>query len=269
MSRIENTFTQLKAQNRKALIPYVTAGFPFADITPDLMHGMAEAGADVIELGVPFSDPSADGPVIQKAGDRALALGIGMTQVLAMVRSFRERNTTTPVVLMGYANPVERYDQKHGAGAFVRDASEAGVDGVLVVDYPPEECEDFAAALRAHGMDLIFLLAPTSTDERMAQVARVASGYVYYVSLKGVTGAGTLNVDQVEAMLPRIRAHVSIPVGVGFGIRDADTARAIGQTADAVVIGSKIIQLLENEPHEKVVAVAIQFLRTIRKALDA
>ncbi len=269
MSRIENTLSQLKSQGRKALIPYVTAGFPFADITPDLMHGMAEAGADIIELGVPFSDPSADGPVIQKAGDRALALGIGMVQVLAMVRSFRERNTTTPVVLMGYANPVERYDQKHGAGAFVRDASAAGVDGVLVVDYPPEECEDFAAALREHGMDLIFLLAPTSTDERMAQVARVASGYVYYVSLKGVTGAGTLDIGQVEAMLPRIRQHVSIPVGVGFGIRDAETARAIGQTADAVVIGSKIIQLLENEPHEKVVAVAIQFLRIIRKALDA
>lgn len=269
MSRIENTLSQLKAQGRKALIPYVTAGFPFADITPDLMHGMADAGADIIELGVPFSDPSADGPVIQKAGDRALALGIGLTQVLAMVRSFRERNDTTPVVLMGYANPVERYDQKHGAGAFVRDASSAGVDGVLIVDYPPEECEEFAASLRAHGMDLIFLLAPTSTDERMAQVARVASGYVYYVSLKGVTGAGTLDVGQVEAMLPRIRAHVSVPVGVGFGIRDADTARAIGQTADAVVIGSKIIQLLENEPHEKVVAVAIQFLRTIRKALDA
>jgi tryptophan synthase alpha chain len=269
MSRIENTLSQLKSQGRKALIPYVTAGFPFADITPDLMHGMAEAGADIIELGVPFSDPSADGPVIQKAGDRALALGIGMTQVLAMVRSFRERNNTTPVVLMGYANPVERYDQKHGAGAFVRDASSAGVDGVLIVDYPPEECEEFAASLREHGMDLIFLLAPTSTDERMAQVARVASGYVYYVSLKGVTGAGTLDIGQVEAMLPRIRAHVSVPVGVGFGIRDAETARAIGQTADAVVIGSKIIQLLENEPHEKVVAVAIQFLRTIRKALDA
>ena len=269
MSRIENTLSQLKAQNRKALIPYVTAGFPFADITPDLMHGMAEAGADIIELGVPFSDPSADGPVIQKAGDRALALGIGMTQVLAMVRNFRERNDTTPVVLMGYANPVERYDQKHGAGAFVRDASAAGVDGVLIVDYPPEECEEFAASLREHGMDLIFLLAPTSTDERMAQVARVASGYVYYVSLKGVTGAGTLDIGQVEAMLPRIRAHVSVPVGVGFGIRDAETARAISQSADAVVIGSKIIQLLENEPHEKVVAVAIQFLRTIRKALDA
>ncbi|OGB14182.1 MAG: tryptophan synthase subunit alpha [Burkholderiales bacterium RIFCSPLOWO2_12_67_14] len=269
MSRIEKTFTDLMAQGRKALIPFVTAGFPYADITPDLMHGMVEAGADVIELGVPFSDPSADGPVIQRAGDRALALGIGLTQVIAMVKTFRERNTTTPVVLMGYANPIERYDQKHGAGSFVRDAGSAGVDGVLVVDYPPEECEDFAAALRAADMDLIFLLAPTSTDERMAQVARVASGYVYYVSLKGVTGAGTLDVGQVEAMLPRIRAHVSIPVGVGFGIRDAETAKAIGKSADAVVIGSKIIQLIEDEPHEKVVAVAAHFLRTIRKALDA
>ena len=269
MSRIDTTLAALKAQNRKALIPFVTAGFPYADITPELMHGMAEAGTDVIELGVPFSDPSADGPVIQRAGERALAAGIGLAQVLAMVRRFRERNTSTPVVLMGYANPVERYDQKHGAGAFVNDAAEAGVDGVLIVDYPPEECEDFARALRARDMDLIFLLAPTSTDERMAQVARVASGYVYYVSLKGVTGAGTLDVSQVEAMLPRIRAHVSIPVGVGFGIRDAETARAIGRTADAVVIGSKLIQLVEDEPHEKVVPVAVQFLRTIRKALDA
>lgn len=269
MSRIEKTFIDLKAQGRKALIPFVTAGFPYADITPDLMHGMVESGADVIELGVPFSDPSADGPVIQKAGDRALALGIGLTQVIAMVREFRKDDNRTPVVLMGYANPIERYDQKHGAGAFVRDASAAGVDGVLVVDYPPEECEDFAAALRAANMDLIFLLAPTSTDERMAQVARVASGYVYYVSLKGVTGAGTLDVGQVEAMLPRIRTHVSVPVGVGFGIRDAETAKAIGKTADAVVIGSKIIQLIENEPFEKVVPVAAHFLRGIRKALDA
>lgn len=269
MSRIESTLSALKTKNRKALIPFVTAGFPYADVTPKLMHGMVEGGADIIELGVPFSDPSADGPVIQKAGDRALALGIGLTQVIAMVREFRKEDDRTPVVLMGYANPIERYDQKHGAGAFVRDASTAGVDGVLVVDYPPEECEDFAAALRAANMDLIFLLAPTSTDERMAQVARVASGYVYYVSLKGVTGAGTLDVGQVEAMLPRIRAHVSIPVGVGFGIRDAETAKAIGRAADAVVIGSKIIQLIEDEPFEKVVPVAAHFLRGIRKALDA
>jgi tryptophan synthase alpha chain len=269
MSRIETTLSGLTAQGRKALIPFVTAGYPFADITPELMHGMVAGGADVIELGVPFSDPSADGPVIQKAGDRALAMGIGLSQVIAMVRVFRERNSTTPVVLMGYANPIERYDQKHGDGAFVRDASAAGVDGVLVVDYPPEECEAFAASLRAHQMDLIFLLAPTSTAARMAQVARVASGYVYYVSLKGVTGAGTLDVGQVQAMLPRIRAHVSIPVGVGFGIRDAATARAVGESADAVVIGSKIIQLIDAEPRERVVPVAQAFLSGIRQALDA
>lgn len=269
MNRISTTFDQLKAQGRKALVPYVTAGFPFADITPALMHGMVEAGADVIELGVPFSDPMADGPVIQKAGEKALALGIGMAQVLDHVRDFRKRNTTTPVVLMGYANPVERYDQVYGAGAFVRDAAAAGVDGVLVVDYPPEECEAFAASLRAHGMDLIFLLAPTSTDERMAQVARVASGYVYYVSLKGVTGSGALDTAAVEQMLPRIRQHVQIPVGVGFGIRDAATAQAIGKVADAVVIGTRIIQLIEDQPHEKVVPITVDFLRGIRKALDA
>lgn len=274
MSRIEATFSALKAQGRKALIPYVTAGFPFADITPALMHGMVEAGADVIELGVPFSDPMADGPVIQKAGEKALSLGVGMVQVLEQVREFRKRNNTTPVVLMGYANPVERYDQKHGTpgttgSAFVRDAAAAGVDGVLIVDYPPEECEAFAADLRAHSMDLIFLLAPTSTSERMAQVARVASGYVYYVSLKGVTGSGALDTAAVEQMLPRIRQHVHIPVGVGFGIRDAATAQAIGKVADAVVIGSRIIQLIEDQEHAKVVPMTMDFLRGVRKALDA
>lgn len=272
MSRIASTFSTLKSQGRKALIPYVTAGYPFADVTPELMHAMVAGGADVIELGVPFSDPSADGPVIQKAGDKALSFGTGLAQVLEMVRQFRAKDSTTPVVLMGYANPVERYDIKHGGSktesAFIRDAAQAGVDGVLIVDYPPEECVEFAARLRAHGMDLIFLLAPTSTDARMAQVAEVASGYVYYVSLKGVTGAGTLDVDAVEAMLPRIRKHVNVPVGVGFGIRDAATAKAIGKVADAVVIGSKIIQLIEYQPRDKVAAVAQAFLREIRTALD-
>jgi tryptophan synthase alpha chain len=271
MSRIATTFSKLKTQGRKALIPFVTAGYPFADVTPELMHGMVAGGADVIELGVPFSDPSADGPVIQKAGEKALSFGIGLAQVLEMVRQFRTKDSTTPVVLMGYANPVERYDIKHGGSktesAFIRDASQAGVDGVLIVDYPPEECVEFAARLHAHGMDLIFLLAPTSTDARMAQVAQVASGYVYYVSLKGVTGAGTLDVDAVEAMLPRIRQHVNVPVGVGFGIRDAATAKAIGKVADAVVIGSKIIQLIENQPRDKVAAVAHDFLKEIRTAL--
>ncbi len=269
MSRIQPTMAALAAKGQRALIPYITAGFPQPDITPSLMHDMVKGGADIIELGVPFSDPMADGPVIQQAGEQALRDGIGLTQVLAMVSDFRQNDDTTPVVLMGYANPIERYDQKQGAGSFVRDAAAAGVDGMLVVDYPPEECEEFVAALRAHQMDLIFLLAPTSTPERMAQVARVASGYVYYVSLKGVTGAGTLDVAQVEAMLPRIREHVSIPVGVGFGIRDAETARAVGHAADAVVIGSRLIQLIENEPHEKVIAVATNFMRGIRKALDS
>ena len=269
MSRITTTFAKLQEDGRKALIPYITAGFPFAAITPSLMHGMVEAGADVIELGVPFSDPMADGPTIQKAGDRAIANGVGLVQVLAYVREFRQKNQTTPVVLMGYANPVERYDQIHGKDRFVDDAAEAGVDGLLIVDYPPEECEAFAAQLRARDMDLIFLLAPTSTTERMQQVARVASGYVYYVSLKGVTGSGALDTAAVEAMLPRIREHVSIPVGVGFGIRDAATAQAIGRVADAVVIGSRIIEMLDGQPHEKIVPLTIDFLRGVRKALDA
>ena len=268
MNRIAATFAALQAQKRTALIPYVTAGFPYADITPALMHGMVTAGADVIELGVPFSDPNADGAVIQKAGDRALSLGINLAQVLAMVRTFRDKDQQTPVVLMGYANPVERYDQKHGEDAFIRDAAAAGVDGVLIVDYPPEECAEFGARLRTHGIDLIFLLAPTSTEERMQQVAQVASGYVYYVSLRGVTGSGALNTAEVEAMLPRIRQHVHIPVGVGFGIRDAETARAIGKVADAVVIGSRLIQVIENQPHERVVAAAMDFLRPVRAALD-
>jgi len=283
MSRIAATFRTLQAQGRKALIPFVTAGFPYPDVTPELMHALVAGGANVIELGVPFSDPSADGPVIQKAGDRALAAGIGMTQVLAMVREFRAQDSTTPVVLMGYANPVERYNQLHHASkneaasaqatgvnsAFVHDAAAAGVDGVLIVDYPPQECEEFAADLGAHGLDLIFLLAPTSTDERMAQVGRIASGYVYYVSLKGVTGSGALDTSAVQAMLPRIRRHVSCPVGVGFGIRDAATARAIGAVADAVVIGSRLIQLIDAQPRTQVAATARAFMQEIRTALDS
>jgi tryptophan synthase alpha chain len=274
-NRISKVFAKLQSERRKALIPYVTAGFPYPDITPELMHGMVAAGADVIELGVPFSDPSADGAVIQKAGDKALAAGIGLTQVIEMVRVFRRKDDTTPVVLMGYANPVERYDQRHGsatdtgASAFVRDAASAGVDGLLIVDYPPEECVAFAEELRRNGMDLIFLLAPTSTARRMAQVASVASGYVYYVSLKGVTGSGNLDVAAVEAMLPRIREHVKLPLGVGFGIRDAQSACAVARSADAVVIGSRIIQLIGDLPRDAVVPAARAFLQGIRDALDA
>ena len=274
MSRIQGVMASLKANGKTALIPYVTAGFPFADCTPELMHAMAAGGADIIELGIPFSDPSADGPVIQKSGEKALAFGIGLTEVLAMVQIFRQQNQTTPVVLMGYANPIERYDIRHNTpdisqSAFIRDAAASGVDGVLIVDYPPEECVEFSSALRTAGLDLIFLLAPTSSPERMAQIGHLASGYVYYVSLKGVTGSGAIDVPAVAAMLPHIRQHVSIPVGVGFGIRDAATAKAIGEVADAVVIGSKIIQLIDAEPREKIGRVAQQFLQEIRLALDA
>jgi tryptophan synthase alpha chain len=265
MSRIKTRLDALRAAGRKALIPYMTAGDPYADATPEIMHALAAGGADVIELGVPFSDPMADGPVIQKAGERALARGITLAKVLAMVRSFRRDDPTTPVVLMGYANPVERY----GIEAFVADARDAGVDGVLVVDYPPEECEDFAAALRSAGLDPIFLLAPTSTEARMAQVGRIASGYVYYVSLKGVTGAGHLDTEAVAAMLPRIRAFVPLPLGVGFGIRDAATAQAVARVADAVVIGSRLVQILENQPRESVAGAARGFMAEIRQALDA
>ena len=267
MSRIPATFAALNG--RKALIPFVTCGDPYADATPEIMHALAAGGADVIELGVPFSDPMADGPVIQKAGERALAKGIGLPQVLDAVRTFRKDDAKTPVVLMGYANPVERYDQRHGAGSFIAAAAEAGVDGVLVVDYPPEECTDFAARLKAAGLDLIFLLAPTSTDERMAAVGRIAGGYVYYVSLKGVTGAGHLDTAAVAEMLPRIRRHVSVPVGVGFGIRDAATARAVAAVADAVVIGSRLVQILEAQPRDGVAAAARAFMAEIRTALDS
>ena len=264
MSRIATTFAALKARGRKALIPYIAAGHPFAETSVDIMLAMARAGADVIELGVPFSDPMADGPVIQKASERALANGIGTRQVLDMVRRFRGHDDATPVVLMGYANPIERY----GVDRFIADAAAAGVDGVLVVDYPPEESEAFSAALKASGIDPIFLLAPTSTDERMRQVGRVASGYVYYVALKGVTGAGHLDTDAVARMIPRIRAHVQVPVGVGFGIRDGATARAVADAADAVVIGSALVQLLDGCTRENVAATAAGFVADIRGALD-
>ncbi len=265
MSRIAAIFDALRSSGRKALIPYITSGDPFADATVDIMLAMAAAGADVIELGVPFSDPMADGPVIQKAGERALARGIGMPQVLAFVRGFRAQNQATPVVLMGYANPIERY----GIARFVADARDAGVDGVLVVDYPPEECEAFAATLRENAIDTIFLLAPTSTEARMRHVGRIASGYVYYVSLKGVTGAGHLDTAAVAAMVPKIKAFVKLPVGVGFGIRDAQTARAVAAVADAVVIGTALVQSLEPCSRDNVAATAGAFIANIRAALDS
>lgn len=269
--RIARTFARLQAQGRKALIPFVTSGYPDAQGTPALMHAMCAAGADILELGVPFSDPSADGTTIQQASDVALANGIGLPQVLAHVRTFRQRDTDTPVVLMGYANPIERYDQLRASGAFVRDAAQAGIDGLLVVDYPPEEAQTLQAQLRALGMDLIFLLAPTSTEARMQQINAVASGYVYYVSLKGVTGSKALDTAQVAQALPRIRQHVKLPVGVGFGIRDAQTASAIAHDAgaDAVVVGSRLIELLRDHPGQAGVDAVAALLAQMRAAMDA
>ena len=265
MSRIQATFEQLAKNRRKALIPFVTAGDPEPGTTVPLMHALVEAGADVLELGVPFSDPMADGPVIQRASDRALKHGVSLDRVLAFVQEFRAGDQITPVVLMGYANPIEAM----GTDRFVEGAQHAGVDGVLVVDYPPEECESFASLVRSRGMDQIFLLAPTSIDARMAQVARLASGYLYYVSLKGVTGAGHLDLAEVAENITRIRRETKLPVGVGFGIRDAATAKSVAEFADAVVIGSAIIQQMEAAPVGEQVRHAGRFMQSIREALDA
>jgi len=265
MSRIAKCFSALKAQGKKGLIPYIAAGDPAPELTVPIMHALAANGADVIELGVPFSDPMADGPVIQRATERAIAKGIGIRQTIEMVRQFRETNDVTPVVLMGYANPIEFI----GQDAFIASARAAGVDGVLVVDYPPEECQEFSAKMRAAAIDPIFLLAPTSTEARIKAVAHQAAGYLYYVSLKGITGAGHLDVAAVAAKIPQIRRHTDVPVGVGFGIRDAASARALSEVADAVVIGSKIIEVLESAPPGEAVAAVGKFVHGIRAALDS
>lgn len=265
MSRIQATFERLSRERKKALIPYVTAGDPEPGVTVPLMHALSAAGGDVIELGVPFSDPMADGPVIQRSGERALKHHVGLDQVLGFVAEFRRTDAATPVVLMGYANPIEAM----GLKPFVEGAQRAGVDGVLVVDYPPEESRELAGMLHSHGMDMIFLLAPTSTEARIEQVARLASGYVYYVSLRGVTGAKHLDLEDVSAKLPVIRGKTGLPIGVGFGIRDGETARAVAQVADAVVIGSRIIQEMEQATPETCVEKGAAFLREIRGAMDA
>jgi tryptophan synthase alpha chain len=265
MSRIQGRFQALGRDKRKALIPFITAGDPHPSLTVPLMRGLVEAGADILELGVPFSDPMADGPVVQRAGERALKHGVGLTHVLAMVAEFRKADAATPVVLMGYANPIEAM----GTEKFVAAAKAAGVDGVIVVDYPPEECEPFAAMAQKAGIDPIFLLAPTSTDRRIEQVARVGSGYLYYVSLRGITGAANIDFSEISSRIPRIRAATRLPIGVGFGIRDAESARRVAQSADAVVIGSRIIQEIEAGAADGAVARVKAFLKPIRQALDA
>ncbi len=268
MSRIDSVFAALhtnKANKKTALIPFITAGDPSLESTLPTMHALAKAGADVIELGVPFSDPMADGPVIQRSSERALAKGMSMRKVLATVAEFRKTNSTTPVVLMGYANPIEAM----GQAKFVDAAAEAGIDGVLVVDYPPEEADDFAALLGGRGLAPIFLLAPTSTPARIAHVAKLARGYVYYVSLRGVTGAGNLDVSEVANNVAAIKAAVPVPVGVGFGIRDGATARKVAAVADAVVIGSALVQTMFDAPAGEVAARAGAWLGEVRAALDA
>ena len=264
MSRITNVMAALKKRGRKALIPYICAGDPTPAMTVPLMHALVAAGSDIVELGVPFSDPMADGPVVQRAAERALKHGVSLAGVLDMVAEFRNTDRATPVVLMGYANPVEHM----GIEVFAARAKTAGVDGVLVVDYPPEECASFAACMKSNEIDPIFLLAPTSTTARIDAVAQVASGYIYYVSLKGVTGSAALDLGEVGRRIPQIKARTAVPVGVGFGIRDAASAKAIAGIADAVVIGSRIIQEIEaSAPGSEVENVRV-FMAGIRAAMD-
>ncbi len=265
MSRIQTTFDKLRQQGRKALIPYITAGDPRPGITVELMHVMVRNGADAIELGVPFSDPMADGPVIQRASERALAHGVSLRDVLGMVAEFRRSDTATPVVLMGYANPVEAM----GYETFSTLAAASGVDGVLTVDYPPEECADFVAVLKARGLDTIFLLSPTTEPVRVDSIVRAASGFIYYVSLRGVTGAAHLDVSDVARKVAAIRNSTSLPIGVGFGVRDAATARQVAAIADAVVVGSRTVQEIENSGEGEVVANVGRLIAELRVAIDA
>ena len=262
MSRIKSTFDNLNG--RAALIPFFTAGDPGLALTVPLMHAIAEAGADVIELGVPFSDPMADGPTIQRASERALKNGMSLRGVLDMVAEFRTRNTTTPVVLMGYGNPIEAM----GWEAFAARCELSGVDGALTVDFPPEESHDAFQHLQRHGIDPIFLLAPTTNEARIAQVAKLARGYVYYVSLKGVTGAGNLDLSAVERKIPELRKYIDLPIGVGFGIRDAETAAAVAKLCDGVVVGSRIVQEIENSSEQNVIANVGALVGQLRAALD-
>ena len=264
MSRIQTTFDKLKHSKRKALIPFFTAGDPHPKFTVPLLHAMVEGGADVIELGVPFSDPMADGPVIQRASERALKHHVGLHHVLDMVAEFRRSDAVTPIVLMGYGNPIEAM----GWETFAKRCAEVGVDGVLTVDFPPEESHEAFAHLTKHGIDPIFLLAPTSSDARMELVASQARGYVYYVSLKGVTGAGNLDLAAIENKMPQLRKHIKLPIGVGFGIRDAATALAVAKLCDGVVVGSRIVQEIEGSTEKNVIENVSRLVKELRLAID-
>ncbi len=266
MSRIEKTFSELKNNQRKALIPFITAGDPQPSVTVNLMHDMVKAGANILELGVPFSDPMAEGPVIQAACERALVHNVSLTDVLGMVKEFRQQDNDTPVVLMGYLNPVEVMGYENFADA----AATAGVDGTILVDLPPEEGQDLNVALKAKGIDPIFLLAPTSTDERMELICKQGSGFVYYVSLKGVTGAANLDVDSVVEKVNQIRGHTDISVCVGFGISNAETAAKVSQVSDGVVVGSAIVKrVAENAQDPKKISESVcSLIASMREAMD-
>lgn len=265
MSRIQTTFKNLKQAGKKALIPYITAGDPHPQKTVEMMHALVGAGASLIELGVPFSDPMADGPVIQRASERALAHKVGLRTVLGMVKEFRQQDNQTPIVLMGYANPIEAM----GTEKFADAAQEAGVDGVLTVDYPPEECLAFNAMLKARDIDPVFLLSPTTEKSRVDVIVNQASGFVYYVSLKGVTGAKNLDIVEVADRVGAIRKQTDLPVGVGFGVRDAATAKAVAEIADAVVVGSRMVQTVESSTMDNVVANLVALTAELRAAIDA
>ena len=264
MSRIQTTFDKLKQQQRKALIPFITAGDPSPQFTVPLMHALVQSGADVLELGVPFSDPMADGPTIQRASERALKQGMSLRGVLGMVAEFRKQDTTTPVVLMGYGNPIEAM----GWETFAQRCAEVGVDGALTVDFPPEESHEAFEHLQRHGIAPIFLLAPTTDDARVERVAKLARGYVYYVSLKGVTGAGNLDLSAIEQKLPQLRKHIKLPIGVGFGIRDAATALAVAKLCDGVVVGSRIVREIESSTEQDIIANVSKLVKELRQAVD-
>lgn len=264
MSRIQAVFEALRSNRKKAFIPFITAGDPSPQFTVPLMHELVQGGADIIELGVPFSDPMADGPTIQRASERALKHHVSLRNVLQMVAEFRQQNHHTPVVLMGYGNPIEAMGWEN----FAQRCAEVGVDGVLTVDFPPEESHDAFQHLDKHGIDPIFLLAPTTREARVKEVAKLARGYVYYVSLKGVTGAGNLDLAAIEQKLPELRRHIKLPIGVGFGIRDAATALAVAKLCDGVVVGSRIVQEVEKSTEQNLLANVGSLVRALKAAVN-
>ena len=264
MSRIANTFKTLKETHRKALIPYITAGDPHPDLTVSMMHALVDSGADMIELGIPFSDPMADGPTIQRASERALAHHVGLSHVFNMVKTFREKDTQTPIILMGYANPIEAI----GAETFVERAKVSDVDGIITVDYPPEECTQFTKLLKEKNIDSIFLLSPTSELDRVKLIIEQASGFLYYVSLKGVTGAANIDIEQVKSKVSMIRKLTNLPIGVGFGVRDAATAKEVAKISDAVVVGSRMIQEIENSNKDNLIQNISKLMKELREAVN-